>query len=119
MDLLEAFSQRSFILMEGALGGERLKLEYGLAFDEDVVMAGHGTDALAGSMMLRLLNGLLALDKRRRCCVFYPPACFIGLWIVLRSRDSAVSSPVRAGSPEPAGNLAGRHGVLACLGKGT
>ena len=46
MDLLEAFSQRSVILMEGALGGERLKLEYGLAFDENAVMAGHGADAL-------------------------------------------------------------------------
>ena len=39
MDLTECFAARESLLMEGALG-ERLKREYHLEFDGDVVMAG-------------------------------------------------------------------------------
>jgi len=39
MDFRDCLNQNRFVLMEGALG-ERLKREYGLAFDEHIAMAG-------------------------------------------------------------------------------
>ncbi len=53
MDFSECFLSSRAMLMEGALG-ERLKREYGLAFDEHVAMAGLVYDA-EGSKALRAL----------------------------------------------------------------